>query len=233
METFFFLSFAPETNHPIQKMKPFFALTAAAALMTLASCGGGNGHDGNAVDSTKVDTMAKETTYTVDTATSTVGWAGTMVGVKTHTGTLKFTSGRFTTKGNALVSGEFVVNMKSYMMTDTNYAADGSKQGTRAMLMGHLMSPDFFAVDSFPTAQFKVTSVNGSSATGDLTVRGRTNQETATDLVITPNADGTVKATGKLVFDRQKYGVAWKATMRDMVLSNDIVLQIDLTAKGQ
>lgn len=218
-------------------MKQLFALTAAVAVMSIVGCGPSQAEIDAAKEKARQDSIAAaaaaEHTYVVDTAASTVGWAGTMVGVKSHTGTLKFTSGSFTTKGTALVGGEFVVNMKSYTMTDTNYAADGSKQGTRSMLMGHLMSPDFFAVDSFPTASFKITAVNGNSANGDLTVRGRTNPETVTDIVITPNADGTVKATGKLVFDRQKYGVAWKATMKDMVLSDNIELNVDLNAKAQ
>lgn len=232
MERNFSVLLRPKTK-PTSNMKQFLALTSAAAVMALASCGGSNADaNHNGADTVKVDTVAKEMSYVVDTATSTVAWTGTMVGVKSHTGTLKFTNGRFSAKGNVLTGGEFTVDMKSYLMTDTNYAADGAKQGTRANLMGHLMSPDFFAVDSFPTAMFKVTSVSGNTAIGDLTVRGRTNQETVSDIVITSNADGTAKATGTLVFDRQKYGVAWKA-MKDMVLSDNIELKVDLSAKAQ
>jgi polyisoprenoid-binding protein YceI len=53
-----------------------------------------------------------------------------------------------------------------------------------------------------------------------------------TDIVITENADGTVTASGKLTFDRQKYGVAWKHFMKDAILSDNIDLEISLNGKA-
>ncbi|MFT3885780.1 MAG: YceI family protein [Flavobacteriales bacterium] len=217
-------------------MKPFFALTAAAAVMSIVACGPSQAEIDAAKQKATEDSIAAaaaaEHTYNVDVATSKVNWSGTMVGVKTHTGSLSFANGTITTKGPTITGGEFTVDMKSYALTDTNYAADGAKQGTRANLMQHLMAPDFFNVDSFPTASFKITAVNGNTATGDLTVRGKTNPESVTDIVVTPNADGTVSATGKLVFNRQKYGVSWKAP-KDMVVKDDIELNIELNGKAQ
>ena len=170
-----------------------------------------------------------EKTWTVDVAASKVNWSGSMIGVKTHIGTLNFLNGTFTSKGNMLTGGEVVVDMKNYMMADTNYAPDGSEHGTKAMLMGHLMSPDFFAVDSFPTASLKITGVTGNTATCDLTVRGKTNQETVT-IESCMNVDGTMHASCKLVFNRQKYGVIWSTGAKDMVVKDDIELNVDLVA---
>jgi polyisoprenoid-binding protein YceI len=201
----------------------------ATALVALASCGTPEDRTPAPAPDT---TAAVEVAYNIDTATSAVDWKGTMVGVKSHTGTLHFASGDLTEKGGALVGGSFVVDMRSYTFTDTNYAKPGSKQGTKQNLMGHLMSPEFFAVDSFPTAQFTITSVSGNTATGDMTIRGRRNTEKVENISIT--ADGkTIQATGDLTFNRQKYGVSWNSPMKDMVLSNDIVLKIVLkgTAK--
>ena len=131
--------------------------------------------------------MSMERTWTIDPAASTIHWSSTMVGVKTHKGTIHLTSGNLTTKGPTVTGGDFIVDLKLQTadMLDTNYAPDGSKQGTRANLIGHLMSPDFFAADSFPTATFKITSTTANTATGDLTVRGKTNPETVTDIVVT------------------------------------------------
>jgi polyisoprenoid-binding protein YceI len=217
-------------------MKPFIALTATAAVLSIVACGPSQTEIDAAKKKATEDSIATaasvKKTWTLDLTTSKVDWAGTMIGVKTHTGTLNFAKGSFATQGPSLVGGDFVVDMKSYIMNDTNYAPDGSKQGTRAMLMGHLMSPDFFAVDSFPVAELRITSVNGNTASGDLTVRGRTNPETVTDIVVTPNADGTIKATGKLVFNRQKYGVAWSPG-KDAVVKDDIELNVEITGKAQ
>ncbi len=84
-------------------------------------------------------------------------------------------------------------------------------------------------MDSFPTAQLKITAVNGNTASGELTVRGKTNTENITDIVLTPNADGSIKASAKLVFDRQKYGVAWSSGSKDAVLNDNIELNVELS----
>lgn len=154
-----------------------------------------------------------------------------MLGVKTHTGTLAFSDGTLQMAGDQLVGGGFTVDMTSYVMTDTNYAPDGAAQGTRANLMGHLMSPDFFAVESHPTAHFKFVSVNGTTGTGELTVRGKTSNETVENIVITKNGT-SISAKGDLSFDRQKYGVSWASPMKDMVLSNTIKLNIAIQAEA-
>lgn len=217
-------------------MKLQVAMAASVAALLMAACGSTPEELAAAREKAVADSLAAaasmEMTYTLDGATSTVTWAGTMAGIKTHTGTLKFVDGTMMTKGPTLTGGSFTVDMKSYTMTDTNYAPDGSEKGTRAMLMGHLMSPDFFAVDSFPTATLKITAVSGNTATADLTVRGKTNSETITDIVVTPNADGTVSASGKLVFDRQKYGVAWDSGSKEAVLNNNIELNVQVTGKA-
>lgn len=217
-------------------MKLQIAPAATLAAMFLVACGPSAEEQAAAKAKAEQDSLtalaSKEMTYTIDAGASKVNWTGTMLGVKSHTGALLFSNGTVMTKGGMLSGGEFTVDMKSYTMTDTNYAPDGSKQGTRANLMGHLMSPDFFAVDSFPTATLKITGVNGNTATADLTVRGKTNSETITDIVVTPNADGSMTGTGKLVFDRQKYGVKWDSGSKEAVLNNNIELTVELSGKA-
>lgn len=214
--------FAPLNENPRMNQKILFSASMAAVL--LAACGT---TEQPAEQSTTVAPEAKEWSFAVDPATSTVAWSGTMVGVKTHTGNLKLSDGNFSAKNGQVTGGSFTVDMKSYALTDTNYAADGAKGGTRAMLMGHLMSPDFFAVDSFPTAQFTITGVEGNSAKGELTVRGTTKPATVTG--ITLSGDSThAMASGDMVFNRQDFGVSWASPMKDMVLSNDIKLHVEL-----
>lgn len=217
-------------------MKLQVATAATLAAMFLVACGPSAEEQAAAKAKAEADSLAalasEEMTYTIDAAASKVNWTGTMLGIKNHTGSLLFSNGTVMTKGGMLSGGEFTVDMKSYTMTDTNYAPDGSKQGTRAMLMGHLMSPDFFAVDSFPTATLKITGVNGNTATADLTVRGKTNSETITDIVVTPNEDGSMTATGKLVFDRQKYNVKWDSGSKEAVLNDNIELTVELSGKA-
>lgn len=203
-------------------------LLPCLAALVLASCSG----PAPAPTAPPVPADAVEMTYAVDTANSNVAWSGTMIGVMSHSGILKFNDGTITTKGGQLTGGEFTVDMQSLATTDTAYAKPGSSQGTHDMFMGHMRSPDFFAVDSFPTAHFKITSVNGNTATGDLTVRGKTGSEQVKDIIINADSMG-FNASGTLTFDRQKYGVAWKSPMKDMVLSNSIDLKVNVTGTAQ
>ncbi len=203
---------------------------AVAATVMFGACGTPDGAP--AATATAGDSAAtgKMVAYKIDNENSAVNWTGTMVGVKSHTGILRFRQGELDLQGGQLAGGSFTVDMHSHLLTDTNYAADGSPQGTREKLISHLMSADFFAADTFPTSTFLIKQVNGNTAIGDLTVRGRTNEEQLTNITLTTEGN-VLHATGDLTFNRQKYGVSWKAPMKDMVLSDDIVLHIDLHAK--
>jgi polyisoprenoid-binding protein YceI len=210
-------------------------LSAAAAAVVLVSCGPSAEEQAAAREKAVADSLAAaasmEMTYTIDAASSKLMWEGNMTGVKaySHSGDLKITSGTLMTKGPLLTGGEFTADMNSINPTDNGYSAEHPREG----LIGHLRSADFFAVDSFPTATLKITGMEGTTATADLTLRGKTNTETITDIVLTPNADGTVTAAGKLVFDRKKYNVTFPGPAQDMILSNDIVLSVELMGKAQ
>ena len=146
---------------------------------------------------------AMERPITIDLEASQVKWTGTMLGIKAHYGRVALSKADLTVKGPSVVGGSFVVDLANIMPADTMYAPDDSKQGTRAMLVGHLQSADFFDVANNPTASFTITRVEGNTVYGNLTVRGVTHEEKVTDVVVN-EANGTVTATGKLTFDRQK-----------------------------
>ena len=210
-----------QTTKKIKTMKLrnlFIALTAVAAMY---SCGPSE------KPAEKVNTDSVAVTYNVIADSSTIGWKGTMVGVYSHNGTVKLKDGSLTLTGGKLTAGTFTIDMKTITPLDSNY---NEKDHKKEFLVGHLSAPDFFSTDTFPTASFVVKSVEGTTATGDLTIKGKTNSEKVTDLVLTSDSS-SVSATGKLVFDRQKYGVAYKPTMKDMVLSNDIEISISLKGK--
>lgn len=215
-------------------MKFIVALTATAAVLSIVACGPSEAEIAATKAKATADSLAAvaamEQTYTVDATNSKVMWAGTMVGVYTHTGTLNIVEGSIMTKGGQLSGGSFVVDMTTMAPSDTNYnTTDHTKDG----LVGHLSSAEFFDVAGNPKATLTITAVTGNTATADLTIRGKTNPENITDIVITPGEGGLMKATGKLVFDRQKYDVAWKATMKDMVLQDNIELTVELVGKAQ
>jgi polyisoprenoid-binding protein YceI len=199
----------------------FLAVTATA----LASCG--NSH----TESTEAthDSIAETIVYMADTAASTINWKGEVAGVYGHTGNIALKSGSISLAGDSIVAGEFEVNMTTIAATDSaSFKAE--KGHTIADLEGHLEKADFFAVDSFPTSKFVITSVEGNNVKGNLTIRNKTHEET---FVVESKevVDGVVTIKGSLVFNRQNYGVAWVHFMKDMVLSNDIALTYTFVAK--
>jgi polyisoprenoid-binding protein YceI len=217
----------------------FQALTIAAlAASFLVACGPSEAEQQAAREKAVADSIAAaaaaERAYTVDAAASTITWAGNVTGPAPygHKGTIALNSGAFSVQGGLLKTGTFEVIMTSINPTDEAYQPEGSKQGTKSQLIGHLGTADFFDSANHPTAKLVITEVSGNTAMGDLTIRGTTNKEQVTDIVITENADGTVTATGKLTFDRQKYGVAWKHFLKDAILADNIDLEISLNGKA-
>lgn len=210
-------------------------LSFAAFLVVLSSCGPTEAEMQAAREKAVADSLATiaamERSYTIDAANSSVKWTGTMLGVKSHYGQVGLVEGKLDVKGPSIQGGRFVVDMTSITAQDSAYAPDDAQQGTRAMLLGHLASPDFFDVASHPQAVFEITSVQPGVLVGNLTVRGITNEEKVTDVTMATDGD-TMKATGKLTFDRQKYGVAWSSGAKDMVLNDNIELEITITGQS-
>lgn len=203
--------------------KTIYSFLMALTVMTLAiSCNKG----GESSENQEITENVEAVEYTVDPSASSVQWRGDMVKMYYHEGTVALKEGNLNIANGQLSGGKFVVDMTQIVPTDSNYSPDRPKEN----LVGHLSSPEFFDVANHKEATFEITSVNGNEAKGTLTLRGKSNEETIRDIVITENGD-QVSASGKLTFDRKKYDVSFDMTVKDMVLSNDIQLTIQLNGK--
>lgn len=147
-----------------------------------------------------------------------------------HDGTLNLKSGNLVMKGNTIVGGTFVFDMKSINSTDLS----GEKQ---AKLDSHLKDGDFFEVEKFPTAEYKITSVKKGGTknfpfivSGNLTVKGKTNMVSFPANI--KNDKGTISIiSDKFTWDRQKFNVSYKSTMEDVAIKDDIDMTIKVTLK--
>lgn len=200
----------------IKLMKIVTQVLAVVGLLFLASCGGGEKAELPPVEK-KAEVKSVGTTYDVDVAVSSAHWKGEMMGMYSHEGEIKFTSGTVTTADGAIVSGEFVIDMTSMEPTDKNY----DEKKTPRELVNHLSSDDFFAVEKHPTASFSFTGPES----GDLTIREKTNPVKLKELSLN-ESETMLKASATLTFDRQDFDVAFSHPAKDMVLSNDVVLSI-------
>ena len=208
------------------KMKPM--IITGALTLGLFAC---NNASQNKANNANTETAKSEVvgitpvSYSIDTDKSLVHWKGSMLGVYSHEGTLIFTNGSLSVKGELVIAGDFTVDMNSMVSTDSD---ELYKMAPREKLIGHLKSDDFFGTEKFPAAEFKIKGADGNIIKGDLTIKGVTHEESITSVKLT-ETDGSVTVTGSLVFDRQRYDIAYKNTMNDMVLSDDIELDVSIT----
>ena len=134
-------------------------------------------------------------------------------------------------KGGSIVGGEFVIDMTTINNTDL-------EGGMKKKLEGHLSSPDFFAVEEFPTATLKIKSSEGHDGhmhvTADLTIKGITNEITFDASY--KEKDGTFMATADIVIDRSKFDVRYGSdsffdNLGDKAINNKVAFKISLSGK--
>ncbi|WP_462317337.1 YceI family protein [Marinilabilia sp.] len=157
---------------------------------------------------------------------SKITWTGKKV-TGSHEGHIKLLSGYLEKSGEDFVSGKFVVDMTSISNQDID------DPETRAKLVGHLKSDDFFSVDEYPTATLVIengekSGVDKYKFTGKLTIKGNTNpvsfEATADDKTF----------EGKLVVDRAKYDVRYGSgsffdNLGDKMIYDDFELDFMVT----
>ena len=95
---------------------------------------------------------------------------------------------------------------------------DLQDEGYRQLLLRHLRSEDFFAVDRFPEATIALTGwqaiANATPGTanylvqGELTIKGVT-RSVNFPAAVAPQADGSIKAQAALEIDRTDWGVGY------------------------
>ena len=167
----------------------------------------------------EVDSVLKS--LNINTSTSSVEWKGVMVGIYSHNGFVSIKEGNLVWQGNSITGGSITIDMETMTQSDSLYKTEENK------LVAHLESPDFFDVANFPTATFEITSSEKSTNTvyGNLTVRGITDSEVVEDVIFDVEKKS---ATGTLKFDRQKYGVAYKGSKKDMLVGDEVEMTISL-----
>jgi polyisoprenoid-binding protein YceI len=153
-----------------------------------------------------------------------------------------------TVDGDNLTGGSFVIDMNSLTVT----GPEGTDPGMNANLQGHLMSPDFFDVPTYPEAVFEITGVTVTTDTitetddpvqtevnrykvtnpthrisGNLTLKDQTkNIEFPAKVSIT---NGTVEAMAKFTIDRTNWGITYPGKADDLI-RNEVYIGLALKA---
>ena len=164
---------------------------------------------------------------------SDVHWWGYKIAkteASSHDGTVNVKSGNLVVKNGAVVGGTFVLDMTSLTATDLT----GEYQ---SKLNGHLKNGDFFEVEKFPTATYKITSVKKNTnkdynfvVNGNLTVKGKTAPVSFPAKITSAKGLVTLESD-KFSFDRQKFDVAYKSTMQDVMVKDEVDMKVKISVK--
>lgn len=158
----------------------------------------------------------------VDVSKSEFKWTGKKVTGK-HYGKVPLKSGTVEMKDGKLISGEFVADLK-------NFTVDDLEGEWAQKFLTHMKSEDFFEMKKYPDAKLKIKSVKGDKATADLTIKGKTN-EVKFDIKQEGNT-----FSGKLVFDRTKFGMIYGSdsfikNLGDKAIENDVTVDYKFVVK--
>lgn len=158
----------------------------------------------------------------VDTNRSVLVWKGEKVTGK-HYGKVPMKSGSLEMKDGKVVGGEFVASL-------TDFTVDDLSGEWATKFITHMKSEDFFEVKKYPTAEMKIKSVKGNTATGDLTIKGKTNEVTF-DMKESKGA-----YVGTLKFDRTKFDMIYGSnnffkSLGDKAINDEVIVEYKLVPK--
>ncbi|RMZ50423.1 YceI family protein [Flavobacteriaceae bacterium PRS1] len=168
-----------------------------------------------------------DVTYTVNVDESTIEWQG-FKPTGSHKGTINIETGTFTTNDGKIQSGSFVIDMSSIKESEDN-----------ARLEGHLKSADFFDIEKFPTAGFKISGLvskdGNTMLSGNLTIKDTTNNVTFPVTVVLED-DTLTLSSEVFTIDRSKWNVRYGSksffdNLKDKFINDDIELKIVIKAK--
>ncbi len=183
--------------------------------------------------------VAAGAVYNVATTESELRWqAGRITGAP-HEGAVAISNGTVVVSEDqeSIVGGTFEFDM----MTITETTIENEEFNGK--FIEHVKSDDFFAVEQFPQSTFVITNVeslvNGNAThtvTGDLTIRGITNQISFPATVAV--RDGVVEAQASFTIDRTKWDVVFDSgsiftNLGEKAIKDEITYSVSVVARQE
>ena len=127
----------------------------------------------------------------------------------------------------------------SFDMDMVNLTVEDLKEGkSKENLTNHLKSDDFFSVEKFNTATFKITEANSSDGidytiSGTLTIKGISKPISFPAKVA--RAEEKMIATGQIIFDRTQFDIKYRSgnffeNLGDKLIYDEVNLDVKLVA---
>lgn len=189
-------------------------LVLVLGLSACADVGEGPRATLEAADAPTADSAFAGTALPIDTTQSRIEWHAAKV-TRTHDGGFEDFTGTVYLAGTDLTGVELTIDAAS-IWSDSD------------RLTGHLQSPDFFEVETYPEATFRADTFEPVTATdttdwaeathrvgGVLTMRGQSRRITFPARIEV--ADGTVTADANFIIDRQEWGLSYPGAPDDLI----------------
>ncbi len=213
-------------------------LFIALFAIVLTGCKKKDSVEARDVDGTEVTASGDKIDLNTDKTTSYVSWLGSKkIGGGKHQGNIYFNDGHFTVSDGNLVGGELSIDMASLHTTDD------MPDNMIEKLEGHLKSGDFFEVEVYPTASFKIMEVdkldtpdeNGftHTVTGTLTLK---NTAKVIDVPAKVSVNGnSVSLLSEFGLDRSDFNVKYGSTKfqeltEDKIINDVVDLKINIAS---
>lgn len=210
----------------MKTLTPWTAHVAAALFLAACANAPQDAQEATSTPDGAPATPAMSSTYTVNPEKSTVLWTGIMLGVKEHHGRLNVKEGSLALVDGKVTGGKVVVDMTTIAPTDSAYTAEQTKE----KLVKHLGSPDFFDVSTYPMASAVLKPGADGEPMVELHIRDHAAMVPLRNVQINPQEGGLLEASAELTFNRKEFGVSFDMPMKDLVISNDVTLQVMISA---
>ena len=166
--------------------------------------------------------QAQNQAYTIDPSASQLIWTGyAEVGSWAPSGTIQLAKGQVTRNGNQISNATITLDMTTI-------------RHENGQLQTHLRDEAFFDATRFPTATFVLRALTGTTATGQLTLKGIT-KSVSFPVVVSQESTG-LHIKGRAVIDRTQFGIRYNSTsffsgLGDQAIKNEFALTFDVVAK--
>ena len=217
-------------------MKKIVLSLAVITTFSVVGCKnrGNNASANQTAEQNVVEASAQASKYQVVPSETIIEWVGAKPAGK-HNGILSVSEGSVTVDNGNLISGEFILDMNSITVLDLQ----GDEKG---YLEGHLKgtakpedADHFFNVTKYPTGIFTLKSFDGTTVTGDLTIKGTTKMVSfPAQVSIT---DNEVTLTSKtFAINRVDFGINYGSksvfdNLKDKFINDDIELLVKVKAR--
>ncbi len=193
------------------------------------------------VDTASNVASTEGTAFITDSDKTIINWEGSKPTGK-HSGTINVSDGKIFINNGKISAGSFNIDLNTITVTDLTgddkAGLESHLKGTEAEDADH-----FFNVTKYPTGKFEVTSVsdttleNGGNTIvkGNLTLKNITREISIPANVTTTDASVSV-VSNPFTINRTYWGINYRSKnifteLGDKFINDDIVLQINLTAK--